>query len=52
MAERVEHLMGMRIRVDVRDAGSDPSAVDRVFDWLRFVDATFSTYRPGARSAA
>ena len=42
---RVEHVMGMPVVVDVRDEGLDPSAVDRVFDWLRFVDATFSTYK-------
>ena len=46
MAERVEHLMGMPIRVDVRDAARIESAIDDVFAWLRFVDATFSTYRP------
>jgi thiamine biosynthesis lipoprotein len=45
VAERVEHLMGMPVRVDVRD-GSDMSAIDAVFAWLRFVDALFSTYRP------
>ncbi len=47
MAERrVEHVMGMPVVVDVRDAGVGADAVDRVFEWLRFVDATFSTYRP------
>ena len=46
MAERrVEHVMGMPVLVDVRDDGADAAAVDRVFGWLRFVDATFSTYR-------
>lgn len=46
MAERrVEHMMGMPVVVDVRDAGVGARAVDRVFDWLCFVDATFSTYR-------
>ena len=44
MAERVEHVMGMPVRVDVRDPA--PVALDAVFAWLRFVDATFSTYRP------
>jgi thiamine biosynthesis lipoprotein len=42
---RVEHVMGMPVVVDARDEGLDPSAVDRMFDWLRFVDATFSTYK-------
>jgi len=44
VAERVEHVMGMPVRVDVRDPA--PVAPDGVFAWLRFVDATFSTYRP------
>ncbi|HST39492.1 MAG TPA: FAD:protein FMN transferase [Conexibacter sp.] len=43
---RVEHLMGMPIGVDVRDDGIDPAILDELFDWLRSVDATFSTYRP------
>ena len=46
MVERVEHVMGMPVRVDVRDAGAGPAACDAVFAWLRFVDATFSTYDP------
>jgi len=44
VAERVEHVMGMPVRVDVRDRAAGLAAVDRVFAWLRFVDATFSTY--------
>jgi thiamine biosynthesis lipoprotein len=44
---RVEHLMGMPVSVDVRgDADLDP-----VFDWLRWVDATFSTYRDDSEIA-
>jgi thiamine biosynthesis lipoprotein len=42
---RVEHLMGMPIMVDVCDHGFDGRKISRVFDWLRFVDETFSTYR-------
>jgi thiamine biosynthesis lipoprotein len=42
---RVEHVMGMPIVVDVRDRQFPPAAVDDAFAWLRFVDATFSTYR-------
>jgi FAD:protein FMN transferase len=38
--------MGMGIVVDVRDAPADEGAVDTAFDWLRFVDETFSTYKP------
>lgn len=35
--------MGMPIVVDVRDVG-DAAALEPLFDWLRFVDRTFSTY--------
>jgi FAD:protein FMN transferase len=42
---RVEEVMGLPVGIDVRDAGVEPGALDRAFDWLRWVDATFSTYR-------
>jgi thiamine biosynthesis lipoprotein len=42
---RVEQIMGMPIIIDVRDAEVDPAALDRAFDWLRLVDALFSTYK-------
>jgi thiamine biosynthesis lipoprotein len=46
---RVEQVMGMPIEVDVRDGDVDPlvleAALAAVFDWLREVDAMFSTYR-------
>lgn len=42
---RVEHIMGMPIVLDVRDDVEDEVA-ERAFDWLRWVDATFSTYKP------
>jgi FAD:protein FMN transferase len=45
---RVEHVMGMPIVVDVRDPDVDDAALDRMFDWLRAVDATFSTYQAGS----
>jgi thiamine biosynthesis lipoprotein len=41
---RVEHVMGMPILVEVR-RGLDASAVEGVFDWFRWVDAVFSTYK-------
>jgi FAD:protein FMN transferase len=41
---RVEHIMGMPIVLDVRDDVGDEAA-ERVFDWLRWVDRTFSTYK-------
>jgi len=40
----VDFVMGMPIVVDVRDDEPD-GAVESVFDWLHFVDATFSTYK-------
>lgn len=42
---RVEQIMGMPILIDVRDPDVDLAALDRAFEWLRFVDATFSTYK-------
>src|SRR3954468_22938207 len=44
MSVHVEQIMGMPIVVDLRDEHSDGAAAS-VFDWLRFVDETFSTYR-------
>jgi len=43
---RVEDVMGTTIVVDVRDDDVPVSSLDEVFDWLRHVDETFSTYRP------
>jgi thiamine biosynthesis lipoprotein len=42
---RVEFVMGMPIVVDLRDEPVDEQALDQLFDWLRLVDATFSTYK-------
>jgi FAD:protein FMN transferase len=44
-AVRVEQIMGMPIVVDVRDEEVDPAILDEVFDWFRWVDETFSTYK-------
>jgi thiamine biosynthesis lipoprotein len=43
MRTEVRHIMGMPIGIELRDAGVD---VEPAFDWLRHVDATFSTYKP------
>ena len=43
---RLEHIMGMPIGIDVRDSGVDPGILEDVFTWFRWVDATFSTYKP------
>lgn len=37
--------MGMPIVVDVRDDGVPDGLVEQVFDWFRWVDETFSTYK-------
>lgn len=37
--------MGMPVVVDIRDEVVDDSVLERMFDWLRFADATFSTYQ-------
>lgn len=42
---RVEHIMGMPVCIDVRDAGVPEDAIDEAFSWLRLVDAIFSTYK-------
>src|SRR5206468_5863623 len=39
----VEQIMGMPIVVESSDASEE--AVARVFDWFRWVDETFSTYK-------
>src|ERR1700730_19172854 len=41
----VEHIMGMPVIVDVRDEDLDERVLEHMFDSLRFVDATFSTYK-------
>jgi thiamine biosynthesis lipoprotein len=45
----VEHIMGMPIEVDVRDPDADPMALEAAFAWLRYVDETFSTYKPDSQ---
>jgi FAD:protein FMN transferase len=42
---RVEHIMGMPVVVDVRDDDVDENILERMFNWLRIADATFSTYK-------
>jgi thiamine biosynthesis lipoprotein len=43
---RVEDVMGMTVYLDIRDPQPDPAATGAMFGWLRWVDATFSTYKP------
>lgn len=42
----VADIMGMPIGIDLRDKHVDPAVLDDAFDWFRWVDAIFSTYRP------
>ncbi|MDX6408166.1 MAG: FAD:protein transferase [Gaiellaceae bacterium] len=43
---RVEHVMGLPVVLDIRDDGeAGDAAVDDLFEWLRWVDATFSTFK-------
>ncbi|MCU1452525.1 MAG: thiamine biosynthesis protein [Acidimicrobiales bacterium] len=44
---RVERVMGTAFGITVLDP-IEPAAVDEAYDWLRWVDATFSTYEPGS----
>lgn len=43
----VEHIWGMPISIDIRDASGDVgrAVVEEVVEWFRVVDATWSTYR-------
>jgi thiamine biosynthesis lipoprotein len=43
---RIEHVMGIPVQIDLRDADVDPSTLDAAFDWLRLVDQTLSTNEP------
>jgi FAD:protein FMN transferase len=45
-SHRVEDIMGMPIGIDLRDLELDRTIMDAAFDWLRRVDAIFSTYKP------
>jgi thiamine biosynthesis lipoprotein len=44
-ARRVEHVMGMPIVIDLRDADAGDDLLDLAFGDFRAVDARFSTYR-------
>lgn len=44
MLTRIEEVMGMPVMVEVADGEVDEADVDWAFEWLRFVDRTFSTY--------
>ncbi|HEY6058349.1 MAG TPA: FAD:protein FMN transferase, partial [Candidatus Limnocylindrales bacterium] len=44
--QRVEHVMGTVIGVDVRDEAVAPAVLEKLFAYLRAVDERFSTYKP------
>lgn len=45
MGERfTQHVMGTAVTVEIRDRLVPRQALNRAFDWLRWVDRTFSTY--------
>jgi thiamine biosynthesis lipoprotein len=50
MTLRVEHVMGMPVRADVRSPVAG-GVLDAVFAWLRDVDARFSPFRPDSAVA-
>jgi FAD:protein FMN transferase len=41
---RIEQVMGIPVGIEVVDRDVDPAALDRAFEHLHWVDATFSTY--------
>ena len=43
---RVEQIMGTAIDLDVRDPSFPRPALERAFEYLRGIDARFSTYKP------
>lgn len=45
----VEHCMGTVFSIDVRAPGVAPAAMDRAVEFLHWVDATFSTFRPSSQ---
>jgi thiamine biosynthesis lipoprotein len=45
MSAAVAQIMGMPIVIDVRDEQPHDDDIERAFDWFRWVDAIFSTYR-------
>ncbi|MGZ6708491.1 MAG: FAD:protein FMN transferase [Solirubrobacteraceae bacterium] len=47
----VEHVMGLPVTFDLRDDDLPPEALTAAVDWLRWVDATFSTYRADSQIA-
>jgi thiamine biosynthesis lipoprotein len=47
---RVEFVMGMPVSIEVRGP-LPPRRLDEVFDWIRLVDAVFSTYRADSEIA-
>lgn len=45
-SHHVEHVMGVAVSIDIRDATTSSEPIDEVVAWLHHVDRTFSTYDP------
>jgi len=46
MSVHVEHVMGMAVSIDLRRNIDEEPLIEVIVDWLHWVDATFSTYKP------
>lgn len=46
---RVESCMGTVFSFDIRSPGVSTEALQKTIDWLHWVDAVFSTYRPDSQ---
>lgn len=49
MVRAVEQVMGIPVIVEAGGEEFDLRSIDRLFEWLRFVDRTFSTYKPDSQ---
>ena len=43
--KETREIMGMPVVVEITDAGASPEALEKIFDYFQYVDATFSTYK-------
>lgn len=48
ITRRIEEVMGIPVVIEVADGEVGEDDVEEAFRWLRFVDETFSTYKPGS----
>lgn len=45
MSKRIAFIMSMPVIVEIRDKGANPEDIEKVFKYLRWVDATFSPFK-------